>query len=177
VSAIATGFGLRSCFPRRAHHLLPGSSNQQLSQKLAVDPNSTADDNLANSCNLCHTDKRTEFNGYGWDYIQQGFSFSATETLNSDGDPGGATNLEEIEAGTQPGWAEGANNVINGGAVSNNALPAGIRGGVLTTGRSLTLNGADQKSILDTVARAAGVDINSSDYPRYGSGPVAGIFN
>jgi hypothetical protein len=54
---------------------------------------------------------------------------------------------------------------------------AGGGGGVLTTGRSLTLNGADQKSILDTVARAAGVDINSSDYPRYGSGPVAGIFN
>lgn len=54
---------------------------------------------------------------------------------------------------------------------------AGGGGGLLTTGRSLTLNGADHKSILDTVAQAAGVDINSSDYPRYGNGPIAGIFN
>jgi hypothetical protein len=54
---------------------------------------------------------------------------------------------------------------------------AGGGGGTLTTGRSLDLNGADYKSLLDTVAQAAGVDVNASDYPGYGSGPISGIFN
>ncbi|MGD8914266.1 MAG: DUF1552 domain-containing protein [Candidatus Thiodiazotropha sp.] len=49
---------------------------------------------------------------------------------------------------------------------------AGGGGGTLTTGRSLNLNGVDYKSLLDTVAQAAGVDI-----PSYGSGPISGIFN
>jgi hypothetical protein len=53
---------------------------------------------------------------------------------------------------------------------------AGRGGGVLTTGRSLTLNSVDYKSILDTVAQAMGVDTNASDYPGYGNGPVSGIF-
>ncbi|MES9944711.1 MAG: DUF1552 domain-containing protein [Candidatus Thiodiazotropha sp.] len=54
---------------------------------------------------------------------------------------------------------------------------AGGGGGSLTTGRSLTLSSVDYKSILDTVAQAAGVDISASDYPGYGSGPVSGIFS
>jgi hypothetical protein len=54
---------------------------------------------------------------------------------------------------------------------------AGGGGGTLTTGRSLDLNGADYKSLLDTVAQAAGVDVNASDYPGYGDGPISGIFN
>ena len=53
---------------------------------------------------------------------------------------------------------------------------AGSGGGVLTTGRSLRLNGVDHKSILDTVAQAAGVNVNTADYPRYGNGPIGGIF-
>lgn len=54
---------------------------------------------------------------------------------------------------------------------------AGGGGGVLTTGRSLSLNGVGHNTILDTVAQAAGVDVDSSDYERYGDGPISGIFN
>jgi hypothetical protein len=54
---------------------------------------------------------------------------------------------------------------------------AGGAGGALSTGRFLTLGGVDYNSILDTVAQAAGVDVNSSDYSFYGDGPVSGIFN
>lgn len=54
---------------------------------------------------------------------------------------------------------------------------AGGGGGVLTTGRSLTLNGVSHNTILDTVAQAAGVDVNGGDYERYGDGPIGGIFN
>jgi hypothetical protein len=54
---------------------------------------------------------------------------------------------------------------------------AGGGSGTLTTGRSLNLNGADYKSLLDTVAQAAGVDVSASGYPGYGSGPISGIFS
>jgi hypothetical protein len=54
---------------------------------------------------------------------------------------------------------------------------AGGGGGSLSTGRSLTLSGVDYKSILDTVAQAAGVDISASGYPGYGDGPISGIFS
>jgi hypothetical protein len=54
---------------------------------------------------------------------------------------------------------------------------AGGAGGALTTGRFLTFNGVSHNTILDTVAQAAGVDVNSSDYNRYGDGPISGIFN
>jgi hypothetical protein len=54
---------------------------------------------------------------------------------------------------------------------------AGGGSGTLTTGRSLNLNGVDYKNLLDTVAQAAGVDVNASGYPGYGEGPISGIFN
>jgi hypothetical protein len=54
---------------------------------------------------------------------------------------------------------------------------AGGGSGVLTTGRSLNLNGVDYRNLLDTVAQAAGVDINASGYPGYGSGTISGIFS
>jgi hypothetical protein len=54
---------------------------------------------------------------------------------------------------------------------------AGGGGGVLTTGRSLSLGGVDYKNLLDTVAQAAGVDTSAAAYPGYGSGTVGGIFN
>jgi hypothetical protein len=54
---------------------------------------------------------------------------------------------------------------------------AGGGGGVLATGRSLTLNGVSHNTILDTVAQAAGVDVNSADYEPYGDGPIGGIFS
>jgi hypothetical protein len=54
---------------------------------------------------------------------------------------------------------------------------AGGGSGTLTTGRFLDLNGVDYKDLLDTVAQAAGVDIDAAGYPGYGSGPVSGIFS
>jgi hypothetical protein len=54
---------------------------------------------------------------------------------------------------------------------------AGGGSGTLTTGRSLNLNGADYKGLLDTVAQAAGVDLGATDYPNYGDGPIGGIFS
>ena len=54
---------------------------------------------------------------------------------------------------------------------------AGGGGGVLTTGRSLTLSSVSHNTILDTVAQAAGVNVNSADYELYGDGPIGGIFS
>jgi len=106
------------------------ATSGELSSWRSTYPNSTSADNLASPCALCHTDKYSEFNSYGWAYRTNGFSFSAIESLDSDGDPGGASNLDEINANTQPGWTEGPNNVINGGAVSTNALPPEISAGM-----------------------------------------------
>ena len=54
---------------------------------------------------------------------------------------------------------------------------AGGGGGSLNTGRFLTLNGVSHNTILDTVAQAAGVDVNSSNYKNWGAGSISGIFN
>jgi hypothetical protein len=43
-------------------------------------------------------------------------------------------NLEEINADTQPGWTDGANNLINGGEVFSSATPAEIIAGTLDPG-------------------------------------------
>ncbi len=87
-------------------------------------PSSSSADNLADRCNICHASStRSQFNAYGWALVQNGRDFAAIEALDSDADPTGSSNLEEINANTQPGWTTGANNVINGGSVSSNALP------------------------------------------------------
>jgi hypothetical protein len=54
---------------------------------------------------------------------------------------------------------------------------AGGGGGTLKTNRLVTLNGVSHDTILDTVAKAAGVNVNSADYQNYGDGPISGIFN
>lgn len=104
-----------------------------LSNWQATYPASQTDENAAASgspCSLCHVPGNySQWNGYGWALRLNGQDFAAAESLNSDGDPTGATNLEEINANTQPGWTYGANNAINGGAVTNTALPpTGISG-------------------------------------------------
>jgi hypothetical protein len=92
------------------------------------------------NCALCHysasqaqlmagTDVR--WNGYGSFLKQHSLNFATAETVDSDGDPMGTTNLQEIQAGTQPGWRAGNNNIYSAtGAVlaSNVAAPAGISG-------------------------------------------------
>lgn len=56
------------------------------------------------SCKLCHPGGTPPaVNEYGADYLNNGYSYTAIESLDSDGD--GYTNIEEINAGTWPGNA------------------------------------------------------------------------
>jgi hypothetical protein len=52
---------------------------------------------------------------------------------------------------------------------------SGSGGGILTTGRSLNLNGVDYKGLLGTVAQAFG-GTGAADVPNFGGSPVSGIF-
>ena len=55
----------------------------------------------------------------------------AIESLDSDGDPGGTSNIDEIDADTQPGWTDGPNNTIyfdDGSTQTGQSAPAGILG-------------------------------------------------
>ncbi len=94
---------------------------------------------MGSSCVLCHGPATTnDFNGYGWKLrnlmnggMNIGQAITAAETFDSDGDPGGFSNLDEINSDTQPGWTVGANNTIyheNGGTTTNQSPPAGILG-------------------------------------------------
>ena len=92
------------------------------------------------TCQLCHSDTGggDPWNGYGWDIrigLNSGLDIDgailAAEGLNSDQDPTGSTNLEEILASTQPGWTDGNNNTdyfADGTTVNNQAPPGGILG-------------------------------------------------
>ena len=77
----------------------------------AIYPNSTSD-NI--SCQLCHQSNFAfNFNPYG-DAISNANGtlddrIRAVESQDSDSDPGGFTNIEEINANTQPGWKFGDN--------------------------------------------------------------------
>src|SRR3974377_1268941 len=74
-------------------------------------PSSTSGKNA--SCNLCHASGGgTDLNPYGEAFAAQSHSFPAIEGLNSDKDPTGATNIQEINASTQPGWTPGPNNTL-----------------------------------------------------------------
>ena len=54
------------------------------------------------SCSICHTSVPTR-NPYGAAYAAAGHNFKTIESQDSDGD--GATNIVEINAGTNPGSA------------------------------------------------------------------------
>ncbi|MEJ2694737.1 MAG: hypothetical protein P8166_17355 [Candidatus Thiodiazotropha sp.] len=108
-----------------------GATSSYLRNWRAAYPDSASDENLASPRNICHGEKYSQFNGYGWDLLENGYSFSAIGPLNSDSDPNGATNLQEINANTQSGWTEGANNFISGGLVSETALPAELLAGTV----------------------------------------------
>lgn len=77
-------------------------------------PSSLSADNAGDGgCPLCHNGGNVaQWSAYGNAVRQNGFDFLAVEALNSDGDPGGTSNLAEILAGTQPGWTIGANNSV-----------------------------------------------------------------
>ena len=94
------------------------------------------------SCMTCHEDFQggPPWNSYGWGVrggINSGLSVSeailAMENLNSDGDPDGWSNLEEIMASTQPGWTLGPNNTVyavNGNPTNGVTPPDGVVGDV-----------------------------------------------
>src|SRR3972149_1526232 len=103
-------------------------------------PSSQTDDNLLNAqgdvCQLCHRDVGggEPYNQYGWairnqlnagDTNQQ--AFAAVEGLNSDLNTGGHTNLQKINANTQPGWRVGSNIVYDKKGVTSAATaPTGV---------------------------------------------------
>ncbi len=78
-------------------------------------PDSLSYDNA--DCMLCHTtaDGRSGLNPYGADLDTAMGSLGLSDALisiegeNSDSDPTGSSNIVEIDADTQPGWAEGDN--------------------------------------------------------------------
>ena len=89
-------------------------------------PGSASDNNA--SCQLCHGQTTQSINPYGLALAQCNGAtggiiqrIQAAEGLNSDGDPGGFSNLAEINANTQPGWTTGAvpvwgrNNCVSSG--------------------------------------------------------------
>ena len=96
-------------------------------------PASLSDDNAG--CQLCHGSSLSTLNEYGLaissDPTQAGFE--AVNGTNSDGDPGGFSDLAEINANSQPGWRVGPNNTLysrsTGAVVSTgNSPPASITG-------------------------------------------------
>lgn len=137
-------------------------------------PNSQSDDVLINAtgrnCQLCHESSSGggTWNGYGWDmkvWLDSGLTIdqaiTAIESTNSDLDSAGSTNLEEINAGSQPGWTIGDNLIYdkNGGSFlvpppagvapldpvtevfpDIAITPASVQFGAVTVGNSVTVN-------------------------------------
>ena len=105
-------------------------------------PSSFSHDNVLNgtgdSCQLCHETQNggDGWNGYGWELKEnfnilgdQDLAMAASEAVDSDGD--GTSNIDEIDADTQPGWTPGPNNTIyykNLTTATNQSPPAGILG-------------------------------------------------
>jgi parallel beta-helix repeat protein len=103
-------------------------------------PPSASGDNAV--CQLCHVNPNGQqpFNAYGWSILEAlenaacdtdggGVSnveaFICVETLDSDFDPTGSSDLTEINASTQPGWTDGPFNTYysTGAAPVENQLP------------------------------------------------------
>lgn len=101
-------------------------------------------------CQFCHeeTSGLEPWNGYGWDLrvgiVDQGMTVPqallGAQGLNSDLDPGGSSNLDEICADTQPGWTPGPINRLycrdgsprcDGGSTLENQDPPALILGLL----------------------------------------------
>ncbi|MGI9316300.1 MAG: hypothetical protein ACR2QW_03110, partial [bacterium] len=104
-------------------------------------PNSGSGNNPSSAninCQLCHDSVTGDqpWNAYGFAirfYLMepgndQFDAFSLVESLNSDGDSAGLTNLQEIEANTQPGWEPGPVNTLfyASSSIPNQLPPAAI---------------------------------------------------
>jgi hypothetical protein len=117
-------------------------------------------------CDVCHSSGGgTDLNPYGEAFAAAGHNFAALEGLtNSDGSAG--TNLEEINASTQPGWKPGATNTLYDIASADSGV-------VVTTTASpptALIGSADNTSTLPTVTISATTP-NASE-----AGPTAGQF-
>lgn len=118
-------------------HPNPSAANSTiLMQWQNLYPTSASANNAAasaiNNCALCHSNTTTPlWNAYGFALRQNKVgglvttaSFISVQGFNSDGDSTGSTNLQEIQASTQPGWTSGNNNTIyNASGVPSNAPP------------------------------------------------------
>jgi hypothetical protein len=109
----------------------------------ALYPNSSTSTNVqagtGQVCQMCHFSSAggNGWNAYGWK-IRQGLhagqnlltAITNAETGDSDLDPTGTINLDEINANTQPGWTPGPNNTrySTGGTQTGMSPPAGILG-------------------------------------------------
>jgi hypothetical protein len=95
-------------------------------------PTSQTDDKIialdGRVCRLCHASSSggDGWNGYGWALYNNGVNFAAAESENSDDDAAGASNLEEITAGAQPGWREGTNSAYYSDGTTRAAVAPGV---------------------------------------------------
>jgi len=96
-------------------------------------PNSLSDDNViaghGQACGVCHSNPQggEGWNAYGWQLRQSinlgqdiNSALASAESLDSDGDPAGSSNLDEISMHAQPGWTSGPNNTLH---TSSGSLP------------------------------------------------------
>jgi len=78
-------------------------------------------------CQICHADSTRNLNSYGKSFCDQGGNTTARlqsiENLDSDSDPTGSSNIDEIMASTQPGWTPGDVNPIYS---RGNCSPTGL---------------------------------------------------
>ena len=102
-------------------------------------PGSASGDNVVNgtgaSCQLCHAGSSggNGWNAYGWKVRENvsalgiAAALQAAEPFDSDLDPTGSSNLDEIAADAQPGWTSGPNNTFyfkDGSTQTGNSPPA-----------------------------------------------------
>ncbi len=136
---------------------------------LAIEDHLDAFETLYNSstsnaaqCQVCHASPggNSPWNAYGWALRLQGNATSITtrmmtiETQNSDGSA--TNNIDEINAGTQPGWAVGEVNTFfssNGPNTNNQPPPISLPAGVLVDPGATAAPGSENDPIPGAIPR------------------------
>ena len=143
-TAVITGAGLLVVAPGATSAPAPAPKSFFVGIWEGMYPNSVSLDNVemgtGKACQLCHVDPNggDNYNAYGWAIKVQmdagkdaATAMGLVESMDSDGDAAGASNLAEIVVGTQPGWVPGPNNTHydgSGPTATNQMPPAGILG-------------------------------------------------
>ena len=122
---------------------LAGATNPIYNHWKAIYPDSLSDDNIlavnGAACQMCHRDStgHEPWNAYGWRVrlgLVSGLTIDdailAAAPFDSDADPTGSTNLEEIVSNAQPGWTYGAVNTwyFENGTTQGGKLPPAAQG-------------------------------------------------